>query len=97
MTGQSTMAPHSLTYESTTPASGDSMGTRGDIAVRLRRRRERREYWLIFGICFAFFIVVAVLSRMRPSTWRRLARSTSSIWMEAKEEARLCTAAAFQG
>jgi hypothetical protein len=91
------MATHSLTYESATPAPSDAIGVRGGATLQLRRRRERREYWLIFGICFAFFIVVAVLSRMRPSTWTRLGGSTRSIWTEAKDEARLCTAAAFQG
>jgi hypothetical protein len=97
MTGQSTMATHSLTYEGATAAAGDATGARGDAPTQLRRRRERREYWLIFGICFAFFIVVAVLSRLRPSTWTRLDGSTRSVWTEAKDEARLCTAAAFQG
>jgi hypothetical protein len=63
----------------------------------LRRRRERREYWMIFGLCLAFFIVAATIARVLQVARLRRADDPRSIWAEAKEEATLCTAAAFQG
>jgi len=63
----------------------------------VRRRSERREYWVIFGVCLAFFIVATTISRLLRVARLRRAGDPRSIWAEAKEEATLCTAAAFQG
>lgn len=63
----------------------------------VRRRRERREYWVIFGVCLAFFIVATTIARLLRVARLRRTDDPRSIWAEAKEEATLCTAAAFQG
>jgi len=95
MTGPTTIAASPMRFESARPQMTASMAERGRPSVR--RRRERREYWVIFGVCFIFFIVAAALARLRPSYWMQLSNAKRSIWAEAKEEARLCTAVAFQG
>lgn len=37
---------------------------------RATRRKDVSEYRLIFGVCFAIFLVAAVVSRLLPWSWR---------------------------
>ncbi len=94
MTTPTTIAVGPMHFEPSRAQGAVSQSARGRPAVR--RRRERREYWVIFGVCFVFFIMATALARLRPASWTR-SGATRSIWSEAKEEARLCAAAAFQG
>jgi hypothetical protein len=94
---RATMTAHPMAYRDTPRVFQGGIGRPDDEALRKRRHRERRVHTAIFGICFAFFLVVAVINRLRPSHWKRVSAATRSIWREAKEEAKFCAAIAFQG
>ncbi|MBT8447253.1 MAG: light-harvesting protein [Gammaproteobacteria bacterium] len=53
-------------------------------------RREAKQFHLIYAACFAVFLVVAIVSRLLPRSWRpRLpgARARRTIIGEAREAA----------
>ena len=72
---RATMTAHPMAYRDTPRAFQGSIGRPDDEALRKRRHRERRVHTAIFGICFAFFLVAAVVNRLRPSHWRRVSGS----------------------
>lgn len=94
MTIPTSVAPRSMSYDVETRAMHTTPPREG---ASLRRRRERRDYWVIFGFCLILFLVAASIARVLRAIRVTRSASSRSIWAEAKEEAALCTAAAFQG
>lgn len=62
-----------------------------------RRRSERREYWVLYVVCFVFFIIATSIARLLSVVLLRRSEAPRSVWTEAKEEASLCAAIAFKG
>jgi membrane protein required for beta-lactamase induction len=94
MTLQTTVAPRAMSYD-VEGASTQAPQPREQASVR--RRRDRRDYWVIFAVCLVFFLVAASIARVLRAIRITRFDASRSIWAEAKEEATLCTAAAFQG
>jgi hypothetical protein len=84
-----------MQFDAKSPTKIGSTSEQGRAAVR--QRRQRRQYWVIFGVCLVFFIVAASIARLLRALRLKRSGAPRSIWAEAKEEATLCTAAAFQG
>lgn len=52
------------------------------------------QFRLIFAVCFAVFLIAALLERLLPWTWRR---GKASPFAQAWQSARTCTTYAFMG
>jgi hypothetical protein len=65
-----------------------------------RDMRESVEYRLIFGICFAVFLLAGVVERLMPWSWLAPSRDRGpplSVVQQALGAAGTCTAYAFKG
>ena len=74
--------------------------TRSSNAPSRARRGEVSEFRLIFMVSFAIFLMVAVIERVLPSSWRSSAfgpDSGKSIFGEARAAARTFVPFAFMG
>lgn len=52
-----------------------------------RRRRNAAEYWVYFALIFPIFLLVAVLARLTPRSWRPVPDSGRGIFGDAKAAA----------
>jgi hypothetical protein len=65
-----------------------------------RDARETLEYRVIFGVCFAVFLLAGIVERLLPWAWHkqtRGARPSLSLFQQAWGAAGTCTAYAFKG
>ncbi len=95
MTTQTSKESRPIQFDTAPSEAMTSMSARERSAVR--RRQDRREYWVLFGLCLVFFLVAASIAWLIRAVFFRHVAPPHSIWAEAREEASLCAASAFLG